>query len=144
MVTEGAFPPPGFCHSDVDTYFVLFRAVPQAADFLDSQPLMKGKTEKKNKRKHADKDAIPQLDSTGFMTLPAPLPNNGSPAASAGSSPAPRPGFSRIASVAAEVDTPKEGTPVPAERTKVVIGLGTKRKANGDAQGTPPPKSQRR
>ncbi|KAI1797132.1 SART-1 protein [Ganoderma leucocontextum] len=119
-------------------------AVPQAAEFLDSQPLTKGKTEKKNKKKHADKDAIPQLDSTGFMTLPAPIPNNGSPAASAGGSPAPRPGFSRIASVTTEVDTPKEGTPVAAERTRVVIGLGTKRKANGDAQGTPPPKSQRR
>ncbi|EJF64961.1 SART-1 protein [Dichomitus squalens LYAD-421 SS1] len=121
-------------------------AVPQAAEFFDSQPLTKGKTEKKNKKKQADKGGIPQLDSTGFMTLPAPVLNNGSPApgTSAGGSPAPRPGFSRITSVAAEVETPKEGTPVPAERSKVVIGLGAKRKAAGDAQGTPPPKSQKR
>lgn len=39
----------------------------------------------------------------------------------------------------AEVET-QDGTPVPAERTKVVIGLGAKRKAAGEAQGTPPPK----
>ena len=116
------------------------RAVPQAAEFLDSQPLSKGKTEKKNKKKQSGKDATPQLDSTGFMTLPAPMVN-GSPApgTSANGSPAPRPGFSRISSVV-ETETPKEGTPVPAERSKVVIGLGNKRKAAGEPQGTPPPK----
>ncbi|KAI0787676.1 SART-1 protein [Fomes fomentarius] len=115
-------------------------AVPQASEFLDSQPLSKGKTEKKNKKKQSGKDATPQLDSTGFMTLPAPLLNGGSPApgASANGSPAPRPGFSRISTMA-EVET-HDGTPVPAERTKVVIGLGAKRKAAGEAQGTPPPK----
>ncbi|KAH9945190.1 SART-1 protein [Epithele typhae] len=121
-------------------------AVPQAAEFFDSQPLTKGagKTEKK-KKKQAGKDAIPQLDSTGFMTLPAPMPNTSSPAPgmSAGSSPAPRPGFSRI-STAAEVDTSQEATSVSSQRTKVVIGLGAKRKAAADAQGTPPPKSVKR
>ncbi|TFK84613.1 SART-1 protein [Polyporus arcularius HHB13444] len=115
-------------------------AVPQASEFLDSQPLSKGKTEKKNKKKQSGKDATPQLESTGFMTLPAPMAN-GSPApgTSANGSPAPRPGFSRISTVA-ETETPTEGTPVPAERSKVVIGLGNKRKAAGELQGTPPPK----
>ena len=123
------------------------RAVPQAAEFFDSQPLTKGsKAEKKSKKKQAGKDATPQLDSTGFMTLPAPLPNGGSPvpSGSAGNgSPAPRPGFSRISSIV-EVETPKESTPALLDRTKVVIGLGAKRKATGDAQGTPPPKTQKR
>ncbi|KAI0775208.1 SART-1 protein [Trametes elegans] len=119
-------------------------AVPQLADFLDSQPLTKGKTEKKKeKKKHTDKGGTPQLDSTGFMTLPAPVLNNGSPAPGVASgsagSPAPRPGFSRISSVV-EADTPKESTPVPAERSKVVIGLGTKRKATTEAQDSPPAK----
>ncbi|KAI0671743.1 SART-1 protein [Trametes maxima] len=120
-------------------------AVPQLADFLDSQPLTKGKTEKKKeKKKQTDKSGTPQLDATGFMTLPAPgLSLSGSPAPGVGSagtgSPAPRPGFSRIASVV-ESDTPKESTPVPSDRSKVVIGLGTKRKATTEAMGSPPPK----
>ncbi|KAI0367756.1 SART-1 protein [Pilatotrama ljubarskyi] len=120
-------------------------AVPQLADFLDSQPLTKGKTEKKKekKNKQSDKGSTPQLDSTGFMTLPAPGPalNGGSPAPGSNGSPAPRPGFSRIASVV-ESDTPKESTPVPAERSKVVIGLGTKRKATTEAQDSPPAKKR--
>ena len=122
-------------------YFFPNRAVPQAAEFFDSQPLTKGKTEKKNKKKQSGKESTPQLDATGFMTLPAPVLNGGSPApgASTNGSPAPRPGFSRISSVV-DVETPKEGTPVPSERTKVVIGLGAKRKAAGEPQGTPPPK----
>ncbi|KAH9850365.1 SART-1 protein [Lenzites betulinus] len=118
-------------------------AVPQFGDFLDSQPLTKGKTEKKKEKKKAsDKGATPQLDSTGFMTLPAPVLNIGSPAtgtSTANGSPAPRPGFSRISSVV-ESDTPKESTPVAAERSRVVIGLGTKRKATTEAQDSPPPK----
>ena len=80
------------------------RAVPQAAEFLDAQPLSKGKTEKKNKKKNANQ-AASQLDSTGFITLPAPLINSGmaSPAiGSANGSPAPRPGFSRISSTAVD------------------------------------------
>ncbi|KAI0359885.1 SART-1-domain-containing protein [Trametes cingulata] len=107
-------------------------AVPQFADFLDRQPLTKGKTEKKKekKNKQSEKGSTPQLDLTGFMTLPAPALNGGSPAPGSASngSPAPRPGFSRIASVV-ESETPKELTPVPAERSKVMIGLGAKRKA---------------
>ncbi|OJT11466.1 U4/U6.U5 tri-snRNP-associated protein 1 [Trametes pubescens] len=115
-------------------------AVPQFGDFLDSQPLTKGKTEKKKEKKKSDKGATPQLDSTGFMTLPAPVLNNGSPAGSTSNgSPAPRPGFSRIASVV-ESDTPKESTPVPSERLRVAFGLGTKRKAAGEATDSPPPK----
>lgn len=120
-------------------------AVPQAAEFLDAQPLSKGKTEKKNKKKNADKVTVPQVDSTGFITLPA---NGGinSPGLLSGAitngsgSPAPRPGFSRITSAAVDVDSPRDsGTPVPADRGKLVIGLG-KRKAGEEAFGTPPPK----
>ncbi|KAJ8579628.1 SART-1 protein, partial [Rhizopogon salebrosus TDB-379] len=49
-------------------------AVPQASEFLDPQPLSKGKTEKtKSKKKDSGKGGAGQsLDSTGFMTLPAP------------------------------------------------------------------------
>lgn len=124
-------------------------AVPQAAEFLDAQPLSKGKTEKKNKKKNAGKVSTPQLDAGGFMIVPAPLASGSplpidSPALASAStskdSPAPRPGFSRISSVAEPVDSSKGGTPVPSDRTKLVIGLGTKRKANGEAQGSPPPK----
>ena len=120
-------------------------AVPQAAEFLDAQPLSKGKTEKTKKKKNAAKASTPQLDASGFMTLPAPATQNGSPApagvgASAGGSPAPRPGFSRITSVAEPAPSSKEGTPVPSDRTKLVIGLGAKRKAAGEHADSPPPK----
>lgn len=121
-------------------------AVPQAAEFFDAQPLAKGKTEKKNKKKNAEKTAASQLDATGFMTLPAPATYSASPAPASGAatsnngSPAPRPGFSRISSTAVDVSSPRNGgTPVPADRTKVVIGLG-KRKAGEELSGTPPPK----
>ena len=116
-------------------------AVPQAAEFLDAQPLSKGKTEKTKKKKNAAK-STPQLDGSGFMTLPAPTTQNGSPApvATSTGSPAPRPGFSRIASVAEPAPSSKEGTPVPSDRTKLVIGLGAKRKAAGEHADSPPPK----
>ncbi|KAI0091284.1 SART-1 protein [Irpex rosettiformis] len=118
-------------------------AVPQAAEFLEPQPLSKGKTEKKNKKKNAEKDAARQLDSTGFITLPAPATYSPAPASGTGSangSPAPRPGFSRIASTTVDVASPREGgTPVPSDRTKVAFGLN-KRKAGDELGGTPPPK----
>ncbi|KAF8972133.1 SART-1 family-domain-containing protein [Flammula alnicola] len=116
-------------------------AVPQATDFLDAQPLAKGKTEK-NKKKKESKNG-PQAGESGFMTVPAPqlhLTSNGiSPGPSASASPAPKAGFSRISS--AVVETPSlGGTPVPGDRAKVAFGLGTKRKAGEEAQGSPPPK----
>ncbi|OCH94381.1 SART-1 protein [Obba rivulosa] len=125
-------------------------AVPQATEFLDTQPLSKGKTEKKKeKKKNADRKGTPQVDSTGFITLPAPTPDGGSPApllsgaqTIASGSPAPRPGFSRISSVAEPAADSPGGTPVPADRMKLVIGLGNKRKATGEAQGSPPPKKR--
>ncbi|KAG5642574.1 hypothetical protein DXG03_002525 [Asterophora parasitica] len=122
-------------------------AVPQAADLFDAQPLTKGKTEKAKKKKEGK--GAQQAAETGFMTLPAPqaqtlLNVNGSPApggsafSSISGSPAPKPGFSRISSA---VDTPQSsGTPVPAERSKVAFGFGTKRKAGEEALGIPPPK----
>ncbi|OAX39563.1 SART-1-domain-containing protein [Rhizopogon vinicolor AM-OR11-026] len=129
-------------------------AVPQASEFLDPQPLSKGKTEKtKSKKKDSGKGGGAQLlDSTGFMTLPAPQlqshVNSQSPAPSGFSSlmpangsispPAMKPGFSRISSAA---DTPTQtGTPVPSERTKVAFGFGSKRKAAEDFMGQPPTK----
>ncbi|KAF8071950.1 SART-1 family-domain-containing protein [Lyophyllum atratum] len=126
-------------------------AVPQAADFLDAQPLTKGKTEKAKKKKEGKGGQ--QVAETGFMTLPAPqmqaylngdspVPSGFSPMVSLSNSasPAPsiKPGFSRISSA---VDTPSQGgTPVPAERSKVAFGFGTKRKAGEDALSPPPPK----
>ncbi|KAH7884745.1 SART-1 family-domain-containing protein [Phlebopus sp. FC_14] len=130
-------------------------AVPQASEFLDPQPLSKGKTEKtKSKKKEASKlNASQTLDPTGFITLPAPQATpsgtaSGSPAPSGFSSalptndfgspvPSMKPGFSRISSA---VDTPQSGTPVPGERTKVAFGFGSKRKAAEDFLDTPPSK----
>lgn len=141
----------GFIHlirSHGDTNVMLLcSAVPQAAEFLDPQPLSKGKTEKKNKKKNAEKQLTSQLDAPVFMTVPVPVANgSASPAAVSGAasasngSPAPRPGFSRISSAVIEAESSKGGTPVPADRSKVVIGLGTKRKAGEESRDTPPPK----
>ncbi|KAJ7170704.1 SART-1 family-domain-containing protein [Mycena crocata] len=117
-------------------------AVPQAAEFFDAQPLSKGKTEKGKKKKEG-KGAAPV--ESGFMTLPAPQMQsllasaNASPVPSGinSSSPAPKPGFSRISSA---VDSPSQTGSDGGERSKVTFGFGTKRKAGEDAQGTPPAK----
>lgn len=122
-------------------------AVPQAADFIETQPLSKGKTEKAKKKKESNKNAQAQAADSGFITLPAPAVQNlvnggasGSGFSSIGStgSPAPKPGFSRIGS-AAEPSS-RDGTPGAFERSKVTFGFGTKRKADGEAQGSPPSK----
>ncbi|KAG6879874.1 hypothetical protein C0992_010227 [Termitomyces sp. T32_za158] len=139
-------------------------AVPQAADFLDVQPLTKGKTEKTKKKKEG-KNAR-QAAESGFMTLPAPqvyaqestvvsaaattvaASRSGTASGSGSASPAPRPGFSRIVSSAVDThththtptSTSQGGTPVPAERLKVAFGFGTKRKAGEEGVGTPPAK----
>jgi U4/U6.U5 tri-snRNP-associated protein 1 len=121
-------------------------AVPQAANFLDPQPLSKGKTEKaKSKKKDAAKANQPL--ETGFMTLPAaqPMPHTDSPGPSTDApmasnglpTPTTKRGFSKIASL---VDGPSSGPSVPSDRTKVVFGFGTKRKMGEEADGTPPPK----
>lgn len=121
-------------------------AVPQAEDFLDAQPLAKGKTEKAKKKKE-NQASKPAADA-GFMTVPAPpvqIMSAGSSPGPSGlnsisGSPVPRAGFSRISSA---VDTPSQsqgGTPVPADRAKVAFGLGLKRKAGQEAAGSPPPK----
>lgn len=117
--------------------------MPQAADFLDPQPLAKGKTEKTKKKKES-KSAQQTVDSS-FMTLPAPslhLSSNGtSVAPSASTSPAPKAGFSRITSTVLE--TSSQGTTlVHAERPKVAFGLGVKRKAGEEAPGSPPAKKR--
>jgi len=128
-------------------------AVPQAAEFLDAQPLSKGKTEKtKSKKKDASKAANRPLDND-FMTVPAPQVSyndsaGNSPAPSLPGtetgSPAPRPGFSRITSTVVSEPVSGSGTPVAAERSKVAFGFSSKRKAGDEASGTPPPKSARR
>ena len=125
------------------------RAVPQAAEFLDPQPLSKGKTEKaKSKKKEAAKANQPL--ETGFMTLPAPLPmvghaeSPGLPSEAATpnnglTAPTTKRGFSKISSL---VEGPTSGPSVPSDRNKVVFGFGTKRKLGEDAEGTPPPKQR--
>lgn len=120
--------------------------MPQATEFLDAQPLAKGKTEK-TKKKREGKSALAKQEA-GFMTVPVPqmqtLTNGGSPGPSsfshsASESPAPKPGFSRISSTA--VETPSQGgTPVPGERSKLTIGFGAKRKATEEPMGSPNPK----
>ncbi|KAN0120677.1 SART-1 family domain containing protein [Russula decolorans] len=127
-------------------------AVPQAAEFLDAQPLSKGKTERtKNKKKDASKPTNKTIDN-GFMTVPAPQTSfndstGGSPAPSLpgteSGSPAPRPGFSRITPAVVSDTLSGSGTPVGAERSRVAFGFSSKRKAGEDATGTPPPKSAR-
>ena len=118
------------------------RAVPQASEFLDAQPLAKGKTEKTKKKKEG-KNAQNSAEA-GFMTVPAPqlhlMSNGNSPGHSASASPAPKPGFSRISTMVDNMPS-QEGTPVSGERPKVAFGLGTKRKADLDeAIATPPSK----
>ncbi|KAA1467523.1 SART-1-domain-containing protein [Dentipellis sp. KUC8613] len=121
-------------------------AVPQAAEFLDPQPLSKGKTEKtKGKKKEQNKSAAQTLDN-GFITLPAPqISHNAGTSASPApnsetNSPAPRPGFSRITSTVVSEAPSGTGTPVSGDRTKVAFGFGTKRKAGEEPNGTPPSK----
>jgi len=123
-------------------------AVPQASEFLDAQPLAKGKTEKTKKKKEG-KNAL--NSEAGFMTVPAPqlhLVSNGngsSPGPSASVSPAPKPGFSRISTMADNTPS-QEGTPAPGERPKVAfggLGLGTKRKADLDETIETPPSKRR-
>jgi U4/U6.U5 tri-snRNP-associated protein 1 len=127
-------------------------AVPQAAEFLDAQPLSKGKTEK-TKSKKKDIAKVNQTLDTGFITLPAPqsIPHTDGSVAPPSFSPvpgttasspvlAPRPGFSRISS-AAEPSS-QGGTPVPSDRTKVAFGFGAKRKAGEEIKGSPPPKKR--
>jgi U4/U6.U5 tri-snRNP-associated protein 1 len=120
--------------------FLLSSAVPQAAEFLDAQPLAKGKTEKNKKKKESK--VGPQVPESGFMTVPAPQLNLGSngisPVGSTSASPAPKAGFSRISSAIVEPSS-QNGTPVPGDRVKVAFGLG-KRKAGDEPQGSPPPK----
>jgi len=111
-------------------------AVPQAAEFLDAQPLAKGKTEKKKKK------AAANGKGNGFMTVPAPnasLSASPAPGSTTGS-PAPRAGFSRISSVVESVD----GASGSGERSKVTFGFGAKRKAEGEAPGSPASKASRR
>lgn len=121
--------------------FISISAVPQASDFLDAQPLAKGKTEK-NKKKKEGKNG-PQQPEAGFMTVPAPqlhLTSNGTtpPVMSASASPAPKAGFSRISSGFTET-LAHTGVSAPTDRVKVAFGLG-KRKADEEPQGSPPPK----
>jgi U4/U6.U5 tri-snRNP-associated protein 1 len=119
-------------------------AVPQMAEFLETQPLSKGKTEKQKKKKEAAKG---QSSENGLFTVPAPslhLTSNGeapgSGTVSGTGSPAPsmKPGFSRIGSA---VDSPAQReSPAPAERSKLAFGFGVKRKAGEEPEGSPPSK----
>ncbi|PFH52974.1 hypothetical protein AMATHDRAFT_45880 [Amanita thiersii Skay4041] len=131
-------------------------AVPQDADFLEVQPLAKGKTEKQKKKKES-KNAAKAAESSASGAYISAMPqitvsNGASPTptgqshGSASASPTPRPGFSRISSAAAGAfETPvgsQSGTPVSGEkeRSKVAFGFGMKRKAGEEAVGSPPAK----
>ncbi|KAK2460357.1 hypothetical protein APHAL10511_007746 [Amanita phalloides] len=119
-------------------------AVPQDGNYIDVQPLAKGKTEKQKKKKESKNAAQKAAETGGFMPLVGmapvqvqPLSNGVSPVPSASASPVPRPGFSRI-STATGVETPAShgGTPVgEKERNRVTFGL--KRKAVEEAVGSP-------
>lgn len=133
-------------------------AVPQAAEFLDVQPLSKGKTEKAKKKKEAKaaQQQNSELSSNGFITLPAGsqhvlggegITPTGSPSSTpANASPAPRPGFTRISStVVVESKDGGSGSGTPLSngldgRTKVAFGFGSKRKAGNEHEDSPPPK----
>lgn len=111
-------------------------AVPQAEEFLDAHMLTKNtKADKKGKKKDMKAQAqVTPLGTDAFMTLPQPLQVDS--ARSTEASPAPRAGFRRIGSV----DAPSNGGTGEQERAKVAFGLNAKRKAEGEANGTPPPK----
>jgi U4/U6.U5 tri-snRNP-associated protein 1 len=117
-------------------------AIPQASEFLDAQPLSKGKGERKSKKKDSSKGDAKASD-TGFMTLPAPMPLSSAvnPGPTGSASPAPKPGFSRISTTDSSTRvTNGSDTPIASERTKVAFGFGVKRKAGEEVQGSPPPK----
>ncbi|KAI9439970.1 SART-1 protein [Lactarius indigo] len=109
-------------------------AVPQVAEFLDAQPLSKGKTEKvKSKKKDASKSTNKTLDNwlhdCACSTSRCQSRRPSFPGTETGS-PAPRPGFSRITSTVVSDVASGSGTPVSTERSR-------------EASGTPPPKSAR-
>lgn len=127
------------------------------AEFLDVQPLSKGKTEKAKKKKEAKaaQQQNSELSSNGFITLPAGTQHllggdgitpAGSPSSTpANASPAPRPGFARISSTVVDSRDSGSGTGTPLSngldgRTKVAFGFGSKRKAGDEHQDSPPPK----
>ncbi|KAF7327812.1 hypothetical protein MKEN_00361000 [Mycena kentingensis (nom. inval.)] len=132
--------------------------VPQAEEYFDSHPLTKSTkgtsatTTGKGKKKEAVKSTAVAADS-GFMTVPAPQTFANSASASplpsgvnsTTGSPAPKPGFSRIGSMAV-VDTPvlSSENVGGGERSKVTIGFGTKRKAVDEPAGSPASKTPRR
>jgi len=117
-------------------------SVPQAAEFLDPPTLSKGKTEKTKKKKEANKEKVIGIDFTG-VTPSIPLTSSVSPGpGSQRESPAPtmmKSSFSQVMdSTAASSGT---GTPVNgSDRVKFAFGFGTKRKAAGESEGTPPSK----
>jgi U4/U6.U5 tri-snRNP-associated protein 1 len=127
------------------------------AEFLDVQPLSKGKTEKAKKKKEAKaaQQQNSELASNGFITLPAGpqyilggdviTPTGSSPSTPANASPAPRPGFTRISSTFVESRDSGSGFGTPLSngldsRMKVVFGFGSKRKAGNEHEDSPPPK----
>ncbi|EJD06694.1 SART-1 protein [Fomitiporia mediterranea MF3/22] len=119
-------------------------AVPQAAEFLDPPTLSKGKTEKtKKKKSSAAKDqSLAAMDMTGFTSLPPSRPLSSSPGPGTRNSDSPAPSmmkhsFSQVSEPVSRTDSPMSAG--GAERTKVTIGFGAKRKA-GDEPGTPPAK----
>ncbi|KIY71505.1 SART-1 protein [Cylindrobasidium torrendii FP15055 ss-10] len=108
-------------------------AVPQMAEFLDTQPLSKGKTEKAKNKKAKKNGGTTGAGDEVLTALPASAltPLSGSPA--------PRAGFSRVGSTMEAASTSRDGTPGASERTKVAFGFGTKRKVDDDGLGSGSP-----
>ena len=103
---------------------MFFRAVPQAAEFLDPPVLSKGKTEKKKAKKAKD-NAGEASATVGREFSPVVEGRNSN-------SPAPsmmKPSFS-------QVSVSGTGTPTSAgDRTKFAFGFGMKRKAEENGTG---------
>lgn len=136
---------------------LVLSAVPQVAEFLDVQPLSKGKTEKAKKKKEvkAAQQQNSDLSSNGFITLPAGAqhvlmgdgitPTGSSSSTPANASPAPRPGFARISAAVVDSKDNGSGSGTPLSngldgRMKVAFGFGSKRKAGDEHEDSPPPK----
>lgn len=121
----------------------MYRAIPQAAEFLEPPTLSKGKTEKTKKKKGDSAKKAPTVDMTSFTSGPViqSLPS-ASPEPGEGRINSPTPhmmkaSFSRISESASGSGTPVSST---GERTKVAFGFGVKRKAGDEGTGTPPKK----
>ncbi|KAH9039699.1 SART-1 family-domain-containing protein [Lactarius hengduanensis] len=123
----------------------------QTAEFLDAQPLSKGKTEKVKSKKKDAASLRTKPSTMAFMTVPAPqAAYSGSASASPApslpgtetGSPAPRPGFSRITSTVVSDVAAGSGTPVSIERSRVAFGFSAKKESRRGGERNAAPKER--